>query len=57
MANFEYLITLTAKQIFRLNEMKEKAVRIRRARHQQRMFKEELARKKEEERDRVLDLE
>ena len=50
---WEQTVTLTPKQISRLNEMKEKSVWIRRARHQQRMFKEELARKQEEERDRA----
>ena len=47
--DWEYTDILTPEQITRLNDMKEKTFRIRRHKHQQRLFKEELSKKQEEE--------
>ena len=38
-------VIMTPEQLLRLISMKEKAIRIQKARHQKRVFKEELAKK------------
>ena len=44
---WEQSVILTPEQVNRLNHMKEKAVRLRRAKHQQKVFREEVAKKLE----------